>query len=55
MQRIIFFSPLSIKKFPPYEYDKCDANDMLEETSPSEAVRYKDVILQAIEKEKLPL
>lgn len=49
-----FFSPLTITTYHPYEYGGCDTDDPPEELSPSEAVRYIDEILAAIEKEKLP-
>lgn len=53
-QTVKFFSPLTITTYHPYEHDGYGADDPPEELSPSEAVRYMDEILAAIEKEKLP-
>ncbi|WP_283608510.1 hypothetical protein [Faecalispora anaeroviscerum] len=53
-QTVKFFSPLKITTYHPYEYGGCSADDLPEEIPSSEAVRYMDEILAAIEKEKLP-
>lgn len=54
MQIIKFFSPLTIITYPSHKYGECGADDLPEELSPSEVVNYKDEILAAIQKEKLP-
>ncbi|OLN30065.1 hypothetical protein [Desulfosporosinus metallidurans] len=54
MQTLKFFSPLTINSYPSHEYYECSADDMLEKLSSAEALYYKDEILAAIEKEKLP-
>ncbi|RJQ40422.1 MAG: hypothetical protein C4550_03615 [Nitrospiraceae bacterium] len=53
-QTIKFFSPLTIFTYPSYEYGECGTDDLPEELSSSEAMCYRDEILAAIEKEKLP-
>lgn len=53
-QTLKFFSPLTITSYPSHKYGECGAEDLAEELSPSEAVNYKDEILAAIQKEKLP-